>query len=518
MAVVRTTKFFPQVFDSVLDSPVRFSLSGFARPRSPRHAHTQPSTAAHERIATRSRALIARLAGWRSVIASWALGLAATILMLWAPFGAISYYNPSLHPAMGSVQGCIALAAAGVIHGRFMRRRVLRDFWFAQGLILIAAGKFVMVAEQPVAALPVESFDVWFGVSLRVVGIITIAAAVVLGRRLATRALPWYLVGGLPVAVMVGVGSLVLLVGPQLPAVPNGVTGADASQPTAALGILVTAHIVGAVGLAAASVALAVQAARHGNELLRWLAPACALGAFAQVTYAIVPTVYSDWFHVGNILGLGSSLLLLVGAVGEFRRASTSHIEAALHNDRLRLAREIHDGVIQELSYIRMEGQSIHGDQECRKHIVGACDRALDEARSAVQTLGCTSEESLSSNLHRALAELAQRYHFQLVVDLDDSIVVDSEKQHALTRITREAVSNAIHHGNATRVQVTLSQSDGQRELTIADDGTGFDVQSASAAGLGYGLVSMRERGRALPGAVRITSEAGVGSRVAVQW
>ncbi|MGV8896107.1 MAG: sensor histidine kinase [Rhodoglobus sp.] len=518
MAVVRTTKFFPQVFDSVLDAPVRFSVSGFARPRSPRHAHAQPSTAAHERIVRRVRARIATITGWRPVIGSWALGIAATILMLWAPFGAISYYNPSLHPAMGSVQGCIALAAAGVIHGRFMSRRVLRDLWFTQGLILIAAGKFVMVAEQPVAALPVESFDVWFGVSLRVLGILTIAVAAGFSGRIATRTLPWYIVGGIPAAVMIGVASLLWFLGPQLPAVPDGVIGADASQPVAAVAILITAHIVGAAGLAVASIALAVQAAHRGDELLRWLAPACALGAFAQVTYAIVPTVYSDWFHVGNILGLGSSLLLLMGAIGEFRRASTSQIEEAVRNDRLRLAREIHDGVIQELSYIRMEGQSIHGDQECRKHIVGACDRALDEARSAVQTLGCDSEDSLGSNLHRALVELAARYHFQLVVDLDDSIVVDSEKQHALTRITREAVSNAIHHGMATRVQVRLSQSDGCRELTIEDDGMGFDFEAASAAGLGYGLVSMTERARALPGSLRITSEADAGSQVAVQW
>jgi len=442
------------------------------------------------------------------------------VLILWAPFDVISYHNPSLHPAMDSVQACVALAAAGVIHGRFVRRRLLQDLFFAQGLVLIAAAKLSMayVAEQPVAALPAESLDIWFGVSLRVVGILVIVAAALLTGRVATRTVPWYAVIAFPVAVIVAVASVLWLVRSQLPFALAGVLGAAAAQPLDAHPLLIAAHAVGAAGLAFASIAFAVQSRRHGNELTRWLAPSCALGAFAQVNYALVPTVFTDWFHVGNILGVGSSLLLLLGAIGEFRRASNSHIEVALRNDRLRLAREIHDGVIQELSYIRLESQSIAGDPECRRHIVGACDRALDEARSAVQSLGCASDELLSSNLHRALAELAERYHFQLVVDLDDSIAVDSEQQHALTRISREAVSNAIHHGMATRVQVRLSQSAGRRELTIEDDGTGFDVPSASAAGLGYGLVSMRERARALPGSLDIASEAGAGSQVTVQW
>jgi len=189
----------------------------------------------------------------------------------------------------------------------------------------------------------------------------------------------------------------------------------------------------------------------------------------------------------------------------------------AVVDDRLRTARELHDGVIQEIAYIRLESQSIAGDPTCRKHIVGACDRALDEARGALQTLGRTNDEPLSSTLSRALAEMAERYGFALVVDLDNSIEADSDQQHALTRIVREAVSNAVHHGKATSVRVSLRSAAGSRHMTIEDNGTGFDVSAVHEDG-GYGLTSMRERARTLPGLFEVAADVGLGSQVTVRW
>ena len=121
--------------------------------------------------------------------------------------------------------------------------------------------------------------------------------------------------------------------------------------------------------------------------------------------------------------------------------------------------------------------------------------------------------------LHRAARELADRYRIDLEVEVDDAIDVQSDQQHALMRITREAVSNAVRHGGAERVHVQLSRNDGRRRLAIQDDGRGFDVERALADNAGYGLLSMRDRARGLPGTFDVDAEqGGGGSLVTVTW
>ncbi|KGN39641.1 sensor histidine kinase, partial [Knoellia aerolata] len=142
----------------------------------------------------------------------------------------------------------------------------------------------------------------------------------------------------------------------------------------------------------------------------------------------------------------------------------------------------------------------------------------LDEARAAVQALGRPADEPLGFVLHRAARELAERYQVNLEVEVDDSISVQTDQQHALMRITREAVSNAVRHGKAPRIHVQLARSDGRRRLVVQDDGRGFDADRAPADSAGYGLVSMRDRALSLPGSLAIESEPGIGSRVTVTW
>jgi len=85
-------------------------------------------------------------------------------------------------------------------------------------------------------------------------------------------------------------------------------------------------------------------------------------------------------------------------------------------------------------------------------------------------------------------------------------------------RITREAVSNAVRHGKAERIHVQLSRSHGRRRLVIQDNGLGFDAGRATADDLGYGLISMRDRARTLPGSLDVDGERGGGSLVTVTW
>jgi signal transduction histidine kinase len=278
------------------------------------------------------------------------------------------------------------------------------------------------------------------------------------------------------------------------------------------------AQAVTALSFMAASVAFAVQAARREDELLRWLGPALALGAFARVNYLLFPSLYSDWLYTGDILRTGSYLVLLVGAAREIGQYWSAHARAAVLDDRRRLARELHDGVVQELAYIRSEAHDLSSPGRGSEQIVASCDRALDEARAAIDALGRDEDEDLSFVLHQAARQVAERYDGHLEVDLDDSVTADAEQRHALVRITREAVSNALRHGKPDRVYIQVARDPDGRRLVVLDDGEGFDVDTVQSRSSGYGLTSMRDRARALPGSLIIQSKQGRGTEVTVRW
>jgi signal transduction histidine kinase len=264
---------------------------------------------------------------------------------------------------------------------------------------------------------------------------------------------------------------------------------------------------------AVAAVAFMVQARSRDDALLRWLGPACAVGAFARLNFLLFPPDRPDWLYSGDVLRTASYLLLLVAAGREISRHWALQAEMAVVEDRRRLAREMHDGVLQELGYIRSEIATFDGPRGDR--ILAASDRALDEARQMLEALGRSDDEPLGTVLRRTLAQLAQRYDVTLDLDVDESIVVDRPQRHALVRIAREAVLNAVRHAKADRVSVQLSRDADGSLLRITDDGPGFDPRQSHT---GFGLISMRERAEALPGTFVLTTGPGEGTTVVVRW
>ncbi|WP_170233546.1 ATP-binding protein [Ornithinimicrobium humiphilum] len=86
-----------------------------------------------------------------------------------------------------------------------------------------------------------------------------------------------------------------------------------------------------------------------------------------------------------------------------------------------------------------------------------------------------------------------------------------------MLRIVREAVTNAARHGRAGRVEVRMTREGGATVVSVTDDGCGFDPASVQR-GVGYGIMSMAERARSLPGTLSIDSEPGRGSEIRVRW
>jgi signal transduction histidine kinase len=355
------------------------------------------------------------------------------------------------------------------------------------------------------------TLDVWLPMALRTVGALLIVAASLAGHERVVRPrLRWRTV--FPWAAL-GVALFALwLLRDLLPVAVGGRAPASAQRPVnTGHPVLLSLHAFTAVCFMLASLAFTREASRRHDALLRWLGPACALGAFARVNYVLIPSLYSDWLRTGCYL------LLLVGAAREIGEYWSAHARVAVLDDRRRLAREIHDGLVQELAYIRAETQ-LAGVGGSTEEIVAACDRALDEARAAVDALGRSGDEPLGLVLHRGAQQVAERYGARLEVDLDDSVTADVDQRHALVRIAREAVANAVRHGEARRVHLRLTRDEAGCRLVVEDDGRGFDPAALPESGSGFGLTSMREGAAGLPGSFVLDSQPGRGTTVGVTW
>ena len=450
--------------------------------------------------------------------AGWAVGIAITAAIVGTPYLVFAYHSPAMHLVLDTVDACIAFLVAYLLHGRYVRSRHLRDLLLSQALTILAvSGLALTLFLDQLSGLEAGPLEVWLPLTMRVTGAGLVAAAAVapdrlVGQRWQRRAqsLPW--------AAMAVAFVVLLLARDYLPvALAESPPDTPGRPVISGHPLLVLSQSFSAICFLLASVLFTMQAVRRYDELLRWLGPACALAAFARVNYMLVPSLYSGWLYTGDILRTAGYVLLLVGAGREISQYWFARTRAAVLEDRRRLARELHDGVVQELGFIRSESHRLR-DTPAGQNILASCDRALDEARAAVDTLGRSPQEPLGFVLHRAARQVAERYDALVDVEIDDSVSAEAEQRHALVRITREAVSNAIRHGKAQRISLRLTSDRAGRALFVQDDGQGFDVDEVRRDATGYGLVSMEERARAFGGSFSIESAPGRGTTVTVRW
>jgi signal transduction histidine kinase len=236
----------------------------------------------------------------------------------------------------------------------------------------------------------------------------------------------------------------------------------------------------------------------------------------ASASYLLLPPSRRPFSTTGSAR-LGASMLTLCGCVLALRglqRRAAQHAGAA---ERRRIARDLHDGLAQELAFIAMLSQQLGPDgldEATLQRLRSAVERALHDSRTAISVLVAEDELPLQRLIARTTASFRTRFGVEVDVDVDDDVVVDAERSRALLRILHEALSNAVHHGGADRVQVRFGHDRDGSLLSIADDGGGFDVAAARGSGDGLGLASMHERAALLGGAVTVLSDPGRGTVV----
>jgi signal transduction histidine kinase len=224
----------------------------------------------------------------------------------------------------------------------------------------------------------------------------------------------------------------------------------------------------------------------------------------------------SDRDEVGGLEANFTTMTRQLGsALAAERQRASADARAA---ERARIAREVHDTISQHLFGLRMIAAGMRradpGNQQAR-----AIERISEEALRDMQALLIELRPASldSAGLAPALQEICAGYHDRLGVTVDadlDNITVPAPVEHALLRITQEACANAVRHGNARRLNVSMTRQDGHVELAVRDTGTGFDPAAPHA---GSGLTHIRDRVAELGGTVDIDSAPGRGAALTIR-
>jgi signal transduction histidine kinase len=204
----------------------------------------------------------------------------------------------------------------------------------------------------------------------------------------------------------------------------------------------------------------------------------------------------------------------------EYGRAQADQRRLGLMEERERIAKELHDGIIQSLFAVGMKLQStalMAASAEISDRVESAVtelDRVIRDLRNYIFGLrpGILADRQLDQALRVLAEEVQEGAAVTVVVDIaPEAASAMSPHSHEIVQLTREALSNVVRHAGARHAWVSLSGDESAAVLTIEDDGAGFNTRAESP---GNGLRNMRDRAAGLKGRLKVTSRKGKGTRL----
>lgn len=394
----------------------------------------------------------------------------------------------------------VALLAAFLVVGRYRSSSRVRDLALVQAFVVLAVFNLLPnVVPALVAGDRAAELRLRLALVCTLLAGASFAFAAVVGdvryrrRRVSPAAV-----------VVLGVGS------PVVGVLLLGQLGVGAED------VLVARLVYGAAGLLSALAALGFEARAHdaADPLRRYLALGCVLAATSRLLLVVDPASFDGrGLHPADVFRLLFYGVLLFGAAAEIR---SYWQRIAVLDERRRLARDLHDGVAQELSFIVTEAARRHPRPDQLARISVSARRALDESRGAIHALSRPLDQPLEEAVAEVASEVALRAGTSLRLDLARGVVAPHEQREQLVRILREALTNAITHGRSSQIQVELREEFGAITLRVIDDGVGFVDTLAAPVGH-FGLATMRERATHLGAELELRSQPGRGTTVEVR-
>ena len=244
---------------------------------------------------------------------------------------------------------------------------------------------------------------------------------------------------------------------------------------------------------------LSAQGAHHGLLLL---VRAPGTGPFAKTDV-----------EMGAVFGSHVALALELDRIHRLRE------QLVVFTDRDRIARDLHDVVIQRLFAAGLSIQSLRrfttGEPALTRidAVTSELDETIRDLRNTIYSLRSSGEqELLSSRILQAVRNATKSLQFAPRLSLNGVVdsVLDAGTVTNVLAVISEGLSNAVHHAEAQAIGVSVSVSDGTLALVIRDDGKGFSEPVP-----GNGLVNMEQRALELGGSFEVASAASKGTTVA---
>jgi signal transduction histidine kinase len=404
-----------------------------------------------------------------------------------------------------TIAGGIVAVLAGV---RFSVERRRLDFLLSTGFFLASLSTFAFTVAPVLGGQPLHRSEAWAGVVGRLFSWALIAAAPFArgSTRAGRRALGNACLGG---AIVLGLVWLALRsVSGELPSLTP--LGGDAPSPllTGSLAAQALLNLLALVGFG-------LRFERKREDLDRWLAFGATLMLFASLTYVVTRPLGSDYVSQGDFLRVIAYGVLMVGAARAIRFAE---LGKAVAEERARVAREIHDGLAQYLFAVATHATMLEAgapQETTIRSLKEAAAAAQQEARFAVLALSSASGNApFDAALRRYVDFLTADGELAVELEIDPDVKLAPDEQIEVFRIVQEGLGNARKHAQAVHAEVVIGRrADGERFVSVRDDGDGFDGKTTAA---GQGLNNIRSRAESIDGGFNLVTRPGFGTALEV--
>jgi signal transduction histidine kinase len=444
-----------------------------------------------------------------------ALSATAGVVALMTP---VELDLPSASAGIETAMITLGLAAAGFLVRCFMRSRLLSDLLPLVAVVMVLLTDFAFATAPALAGVdrPVA------GTSARMAthvfaSIVFAAAALAPDKNVARHGGRAVVLAGLAAIGSIAVAELIDLVTGAGPIV--GSLRPSEATATAHQAFVLSALIGSSGALIVAGIAFGSRAWRgDGNAGL--LAAAAFLLAGAWLDSVSMPAVPAGWVTPDDGLRMSAYALVLLFALRRYDETRREAAQAAVNAERERIARDLHDGLAQDLAIIAVHAQHLQSELGSEHALTIAARRALAASRGTVFDLSASSALTMEAALREVAKELAARFGVQVNVEVEadaeqtTSGKLESSRREEVVRIAREAIVNAAVHGGAHRIEVALDRRGSGLRLRVSDDGCGF-CEGAKQSRHGFGLPAMHARAEALGG--RLTAGQGPGGGTVVE-
>src|SRR5918999_53646 len=363
-----------------------------------------------------------------------ALGLAATLLITSAGF-APAYQNRALHVAKETAGALVLLLVAALLVGRFTRRGTLQDLLALAGVLVVATKNLVFSVITAILSEISGGPTTWRTTGAGMLGAALLAGAALSAPRLVrNRRRALFITAGASVIAFALLSSIA-----DIFEFPGAFTEEPETREELRLlsgdPALVIADVGASILFLVAGAAFGRRAERETDEFQMWLGIGCTIAGIGYLNYALFPSSYTHLLYAGDLFRVAAVAVWGFGAIREISTYQAAFASAAVLEERRRVARDLHDGVAQELAFISSQLHWLRKeskDDETTGRSRQWCQPAPGEPGGPIASPNSPSPGPLHRTPAHTAEEVAGRVGARLELDLDESIAVPPAWEEAL--------------------------------------------------------------------------------------